>query len=134
MPSSGVQTCALRSEEHTSELQSPCNLGCRLLLEKKNNQVISPARLSWRGHHWRHEVCPALTHLLCPASRRSSVYTAHPSLIVFFFFFFNDPAPPEISPLPLHAALPISHPCLCRHNFREKGDTAGEPAMPPIEV
>src|SRR2546426_1682744 len=28
-----------RSEEHTSELQSPCNLVCRLLLEKKNNTV-----------------------------------------------------------------------------------------------
>src|SRR2546426_4502033 len=28
-----------RSEEHTSELQSPCNLVCRLLLEKKNNPV-----------------------------------------------------------------------------------------------
>src|SRR5256885_7247758 len=28
---------ALRSEEHTSELQSPCNLVCRLLLEKKKN-------------------------------------------------------------------------------------------------
>src|SRR2546426_8248148 len=27
-----------RSEEHTSELQSPCNLVCRLLLEKKNNE------------------------------------------------------------------------------------------------
>src|SRR2546426_5371423 len=27
----------LRSEEHTSELQSPCNLVCRLLLEKKNS-------------------------------------------------------------------------------------------------
>src|SRR5256885_2993000 len=26
-----------RSEEHTSELQSPCNLVCRLLLEKKKN-------------------------------------------------------------------------------------------------
>src|SRR2546426_6418782 len=26
----------LRSEEHTSELQSPCNIVCRLLLEKKN--------------------------------------------------------------------------------------------------
>src|SRR5256885_8652436 len=26
-----------RSEEHTSELQSPCNLVCRLLLEKKNH-------------------------------------------------------------------------------------------------
>src|SRR5688500_19143092 len=30
----------LRSEEHTSELQSPCNLVCRLLLEKKNNYNI----------------------------------------------------------------------------------------------
>src|SRR5256885_9019721 len=33
-----VNTCAIRekrSEEHTSELQSPCNLVCRLLLEKK---------------------------------------------------------------------------------------------------
>src|SRR5256885_9600786 len=28
-----------RSEEHTSELQSPCNLVCRLLLEKKHNAV-----------------------------------------------------------------------------------------------
>src|SRR5256885_10939323 len=28
----------LRSEEHTSELQSPCNLVCRLLLEKKNKR------------------------------------------------------------------------------------------------
>src|SRR5688500_19539651 len=27
---------AARSEEHTSELQSPCNIVCRLLLEKKN--------------------------------------------------------------------------------------------------
>src|SRR5256885_10669732 len=27
-----------RSEEHTSELQSPCNLVCRLLLEKKNTR------------------------------------------------------------------------------------------------
>src|SRR5256885_12973160 len=30
-----------RSEEHTSELQSPCNLVCRLLLEKKNTLVAS---------------------------------------------------------------------------------------------
>src|SRR2546426_9383804 len=29
----------LRSEEHTSELQSPCNLVCRLLLEKKKKQI-----------------------------------------------------------------------------------------------
>src|SRR5256885_10024813 len=30
-----------RSEEHTSELQSPCNLVCRLLLEKKNHPANS---------------------------------------------------------------------------------------------
>src|SRR2546426_9280652 len=30
-----------RSEEHTSELQSPCNLVCRLLLEKKKDQTSS---------------------------------------------------------------------------------------------
>src|SRR5256885_5485862 len=30
-----------RSEEHTSELQSPCNLVCRLLLEKKKNFGIA---------------------------------------------------------------------------------------------
>src|SRR5256885_12063360 len=29
------RSSSLRSEEHTSELQSPCNLVCRLLLEKK---------------------------------------------------------------------------------------------------
>src|ERR1039457_2290442 len=34
---SWVQRCIVRSEEHTSELQSPCNFVCRLLLEKKLN-------------------------------------------------------------------------------------------------
>src|SRR5256885_16631416 len=32
------QTLRVRSEEHTSELQSPCNLVCRLLLEKKKKR------------------------------------------------------------------------------------------------
>src|SRR5256885_6482439 len=31
-----------RSEEHTSELQSPCNLVCRLLLEKKKSRGSAP--------------------------------------------------------------------------------------------
>src|SRR5256885_7969713 len=35
---------SLRSEEHTSELQSPCNLVCRLLLEKKNRCSRSTIR------------------------------------------------------------------------------------------
>src|SRR5256885_6412029 len=34
-----------RSEEHTSELQSPCNLVCRLLLEKKKNNALFIAGL-----------------------------------------------------------------------------------------
>src|SRR2546426_3943743 len=33
-----------RSEEHTSELQSPCNLVCRLLLEKKKKKQKNPRR------------------------------------------------------------------------------------------
>src|SRR5256885_5154542 len=36
-----------RSEEHTSELQSPCNLVCRLLLEKKSKfSIATPAHRS----------------------------------------------------------------------------------------
>src|SRR2546426_3453661 len=31
----------IRSEEHTSELQSPCNLVCRLLLEKKKKTITT---------------------------------------------------------------------------------------------
>src|SRR3989454_4665439 len=33
-----------RSEEHTSELQSPCNLVCRLLLEKKKKKACNRKR------------------------------------------------------------------------------------------
>src|SRR5256885_13281471 len=41
---------ATRSEEHTSELQSPCNLVCRLLLEKKKLKV----------HHTHSQTRPAI--------------------------------------------------------------------------
>src|SRR5205807_3187044 len=37
--STSVLQIPLRSEEHTSELQSPCNLVCRLLLEKKKHNI-----------------------------------------------------------------------------------------------
>src|SRR5688572_31912191 len=39
--SAAQRTCAGRSEEHTSELQSQSNLVCRLLLEKKKKHTIS---------------------------------------------------------------------------------------------
>src|SRR5256885_3760848 len=35
------RTGSWRSEEHTSELQSPCNLVCRLLLEKKKKIIVT---------------------------------------------------------------------------------------------
>src|SRR2546426_8159979 len=40
----GLTQTATRSEEHTSELQSPCNLVCRLLLEKKKKQITKRRR------------------------------------------------------------------------------------------
>src|SRR5256885_12279365 len=39
----------VRSEEHTSELQSPCNLVCRLLLEKKNRVALGVRPLPGRS-------------------------------------------------------------------------------------
>src|SRR5256885_8633697 len=36
-----LKVLVLRSEEHTSELQSPCNLVCRLLLEKKKKKIYN---------------------------------------------------------------------------------------------
>src|SRR5256885_12182234 len=38
-PVVGDAPLGIRSEEHTSELQSPCNLVCRLLLEKKKSPL-----------------------------------------------------------------------------------------------
>src|SRR2546426_5578166 len=52
-PGAGGSTCrSTRSEEHTSELQSPCNLVCRLLLEKKKKYADD----AW---HIRPAVVPA---------------------------------------------------------------------------
>src|SRR5256885_9521535 len=38
---------AVRSEEHTSELQSPCNLVCRLLLEKKKKKITEAIHMTY---------------------------------------------------------------------------------------
>src|SRR3954467_10884627 len=107
MPSSGVKTCA-RSEEHTSELQSHDNLVCRLLLEKKNHvrQIVSHPRPDCHA--------ASVTHSDHFRQRASVVYLEEwpvagfdAGATVALVFFFNDPAPPKISPLPLHDALPF---------------------------
>src|SRR5256885_8249388 len=50
------QSMHRRSEEHTSELQSPCNLVCRLLLEKKKKAInpSSPDALHTLTHTTMH--------------------------------------------------------------------------------
>src|SRR5256885_10817362 len=55
------QRTRLRSEEHTSELQSPCNLVCRLLLEKKKPHATrrAPSAID----------CLCLPHALLGADR-----------------------------------------------------------------
>src|SRR3954466_9058811 len=109
----GVQTCALpiRSEEHTSELQSHDKLVCRLLLEKnliahracprhrlRDSVVGGAAGPPWRGGrrggHRRAADRPEREG--CP---NASV------------FFFNDTATTEICTLSLHDALPICSAC-----------------------
>src|SRR5256885_12993113 len=54
-PSSSRSTA--RSEEHTSELQSPCNLVCRLLLEKKNTKSKTLLTTNVHQHHF-HDLVP----------------------------------------------------------------------------
>src|SRR5258708_6440869 len=61
----------------------------------------------------------------------------YPSVFVFFFFFFNDPATPEISPLPLHDALPIkTQPDRGRHRGRRPTALRRQPGSsgfhPPV--
>src|SRR5256885_6485084 len=51
-----------RSEEHTSELQSPCNLVCRLLLEKKNNTHHDARNLPPRPHFAPRDARPPDPH------------------------------------------------------------------------
>src|SRR5256885_5898113 len=45
-----------RSEEHTSELQSPCNLVCRLLLEQKREHAVREVHQAPFAAVWRREV------------------------------------------------------------------------------
>src|SRR5256885_2810094 len=53
----------LRSEEHTSELQSPCNLVCRLLLEKKK-------QANFAGRHPSNGISASSPRLTALAARR----------------------------------------------------------------
>src|SRR5256885_13104797 len=52
------------------------------------------------------------------------MFLSYNHYIVFFFFFFNDPAPPEISTLSLHDALPFCGPAVVLGDARRIRDVA----------
>src|ERR1039457_1953810 len=99
----GPLVCRLtRSEEHTSELQSPCNLVCRLLLAKKRAIVLdadAPAcepRLNRASHDTS---SPPRAQPAPPAAVRMDRGAARsrPQLP----FFFKDRGTADAFPLPL---------------------------------
>src|SRR3954463_5900948 len=108
MPSSGGQTCALRSEEHTSELQSHDNLVCRLLLEQKKVPQLPT------GPQRTHSMGPVVLERLRAGGSRTSTClsaqsrpTTSDSMTRNTFFFFNDAGTTESHTLPPPDFLPI---------------------------
>src|SRR6266536_1039826 len=97
----------VRSEEHTSELQSRVDLVCRLLLEKKKEK---PLQLLIENK--KQETTVKSPDISAEYGRFSGVVI---NLITKsggykfcrFVFFFNDTATTEIYTLSLHDALPI---------------------------
>src|ERR1022692_167014 len=97
-----------RSEEHTSELQSPCNLVCRLLLEKKKNVNASHTPSCLGGRRVRRPSgAPRRPRRRASATRARQRSRGRTRGSRSVFFFFNDTATTEIYTLSLHDALPI---------------------------
>src|SRR6266487_2367280 len=99
----------LRSEEHTSELQSPVHLVCRLLREKKKHVVQRQQHTDDRERG----VEVQLHQLDRVEELRVTVHRVVLALdryqhAVRGFFFFKHTATTEIYTLSLHDALPIS--------------------------
>src|ERR1017187_3167547 len=97
----------VRSEEHTSELQSPMYLVCRLLLEKKLPRLLSTHVLEQPGRLVQARALtsgPAAgdTSLAGP---RCSAAGDFPALLPDFFFFIRG-GPPQSPPFPPPAPFP----------------------------
>src|ERR1039457_2856562 len=82
-----------RSEEHTSELQSPCNLVCRLLLDHKKSGKLSPFLGVWGAH---------LIFAAC-----GSILLQQLAVGVILLFFFNSGGASDVYTLPPSAPLRI---------------------------
>src|SRR5215510_12060216 len=90
-----VKLTWIRSEEHTSELQSRGHLVCRLLLEKKKETSDSTM------HHTNQSSSSSMPRLIANFWPRACAFVTMARA-----FFFNDTATTEIYTLSLHDALP----------------------------
>src|SRR3954466_12555382 len=84
----GAQTCALRSEEHTSELQSHDNLVCRLLLAKNKQSGFRDGPGAHRVHYRVHPASRAgraESVGSAPVRRGSGVGGVEERTTLFFF-------------------------------------------------
>src|SRR5215216_2596240 len=89
-----------RSEEHTSELQSPDHLVCRLLLEKKKKTEKGKERKETNKRRTHNTI---KTSLRCVAGfllRRSLVLFSSHTTLSFFFFFLMIRRPPRSTLFP----------------------------------
>src|ERR1039457_7032427 len=77
-----------RSEEHTSELQSPCNLVCRLLLEKKKISTNDTTHLEGGMRAPTVADADVYARRSCECSWELSLLITYSSFLVSLFFFF----------------------------------------------
>src|SRR6266511_3707886 len=99
---------ALRSEEHTSELQSRENLVCRLLLEtKKSTSDGYTIQMTTTSNVVNPSLYKKIPYYVDTNFILVTKAGANPNSWIVNFFFFNDTATTEIYTLSLHDALPI---------------------------
>src|SRR5271163_2078098 len=105
---SAVIFAVVRSEEHTSELQSRSDLVCRLLLEKKNHRVVEALDVIVVDDD-AVALLGRQPHLVVGAAEGGGGdwHLSGQACGVELLFFLNDTATTEIYPLSLHDALPI---------------------------
>src|SRR6478735_8531234 len=90
MRAMGQAAWASRSEKHTSELQSPCNLVCRLLLEKKKKKHERAVNLIPRVTKSTRNTKSTIAKVSIPVSvviPFAALFLAYNSAHCFFFFY-----------------------------------------------
>src|ERR1039457_2811146 len=106
-PSAWRRSCSitLRSEEHTSELQSPWNLVCRLLLEEKDRSrsQMTPCFRPAPGDAGALSRGAVARDNRASGQNGASAEGASPS--PSFYFFFNGGDPTQTPPFPLARGL-----------------------------